>query len=51
MRTVVIHDYENVRLVTLWETARDDLPSLVPVLQRILEHERDEEMGATWLDS
>jgi uncharacterized protein with HEPN domain len=39
MRNVVIHDYDNVRLITLWETARDDLPPLVPILQTILDHE------------
>lgn len=41
MRNVVVHNYDNVRLVTLWETVRDDLPPLVSVLQDILEREAD----------
>lgn len=41
MRNVVIHDYDNVRLVTLWETIRDDLPVLVPILHDILDHETE----------
>jgi uncharacterized protein with HEPN domain len=39
MRNVVVHNYDNVRLVTLWETARNDLPPLIPILLNILEQE------------
>jgi uncharacterized protein with HEPN domain len=40
MRNVLIHDYPGVNLTIVWETARDDLPPLVPMLREILERER-----------
>jgi uncharacterized protein with HEPN domain len=39
MRNVVAHDYRRVSTLILWETAADDLPSLVPLLREILERE------------
>jgi uncharacterized protein with HEPN domain len=45
MRNVVVHDYDNVRLVTLWETVRDDLPPLIPILQGILDRESASDTG------
>jgi uncharacterized protein with HEPN domain len=41
MRNVAVHDYDNVRLVTLWETVRDDLPPLIPILQEMLDRESE----------
>ena len=43
MRNVVVHNYDNVRLVTLWETARNDLPPLIPIPREILDREVEEE--------
>jgi len=43
MRNVVVHNYDNVRLVTLWETALNDLPPLIPILREILDREVEEE--------
>ncbi len=37
MRNVVAHEYDRVRLVTIWATIHNDLPPLVPLLQRVLE--------------
>ncbi len=39
MRNVVVHEYSGIDLVIIWETATGDLPPIVPLLQRILEHE------------
>jgi uncharacterized protein len=39
MRNVLIHNYPDVNLTVVWETARDDLPPLVPMLREILERE------------
>jgi uncharacterized protein with HEPN domain len=36
-RNVVVHEYFGVDLAILWETARDDLPPLRPLLERILD--------------
>jgi uncharacterized protein with HEPN domain len=35
MRHVLVHDYETVRLDTLWRTIIDDLPPLVVPLRRL----------------
>ncbi len=40
MRNVMVHDYLHVVVKTVWDTLRDDLPPLVPVLREILERER-----------
>jgi uncharacterized protein with HEPN domain len=36
MRNVVVHEYSNVRLATVWSTLRHDLPPLVPLLETLL---------------
>ncbi len=36
MRHVLVHDYDTVNISTLWLTLQQDLPPLVPKLQRIL---------------
>src|SRR6266511_1146100 len=44
MRNVVVHDYSGVNLLTIWETAHNDLPvltaSLDPVIQGFLREEQ-----------
>ena len=37
MRNVIVHEYFGVNPDILWGTVRDDLPSLVPTLSRMLE--------------
>ncbi|GET44034.1 hypothetical protein MiSe_88600 [Microseira wollei NIES-4236] len=39
MRNVVSHEYFQVNLSRVWQTIQDDLPSLVPQLQEVLETE------------
>lgn len=36
MRNIIVHGYFAVQLEVLWDTARNDLPSLVPALQAAL---------------
>jgi uncharacterized protein with HEPN domain len=36
MRHVLVHDYDRVDLAVLWQTIVDDLPPLVPELERML---------------
>lgn len=40
IRNVVVHEYFGVDAEILWQTARDDLPPLLPLLERVL-HEAD----------
>jgi uncharacterized protein with HEPN domain len=42
IRNVVVHEYFQVGLAVLWKTVKEDLPALVPHLERILS---DEEPG------
>lgn len=37
MRNVLVHEYDDVRLDVVWDTLRQDLPPLVPLLTKILE--------------
>src|SRR4030067_2374944 len=37
MRNVMIHEYDDVDLVIVWETAQRDLPSLINSLEKIVE--------------
>jgi uncharacterized protein with HEPN domain len=37
MRDKVIHSYINVNLTVVWQTVTNDLPTLLPLLQRILD--------------
>ena len=39
MRNVMAHEYFQVNLERVWETINNDLPSLVPQLQDLLERE------------
>lgn len=43
MRNVVAHEYFQVNLNRIWRTIQDDLPSLVPQLEEILDREASEE--------
>jgi len=36
MRHVLVHDYDTVKLDTVWQTVSEDLPPLVPPLRRLL---------------
>lgn len=36
MRNILIHDYDDVDTGTLWDTAQNDLPSLIARLERYL---------------
>lgn len=36
LRNLAVHEYFGVRLVTIWQTLREDLPPLVPLLERLL---------------
>jgi len=36
MRNIVVHEYFGVTRETLWKTAREDLPSIVEPLNRLL---------------
>jgi uncharacterized protein with HEPN domain len=36
IRNVVVHEYFGVDAEILWQTARDDLPPLLPLLERVL---------------
>jgi len=36
MRNVMIHEYDDVDLVVVWETVKNNLPSLIESLERIL---------------
>ena len=41
MRNIVAHDYDAVRLDIVWDTIRNDLPVIVPLLESILEQESE----------
>jgi len=36
MRNAMIHDYDDVDMVIVWETIQNDLPPLISVLESIL---------------
>lgn len=36
MRNVMIHDYDDVDMVIVWETIQNDLPPLISALESIL---------------
>lgn len=40
MRNIVIHEYHGVNLRIIWQTVTDDLPSIVPLLSKILEESK-----------
>lgn len=37
MRNIVVHEYHGVNLNIIWQTITDDLPPLVPHINKILE--------------
>jgi uncharacterized protein with HEPN domain len=37
MRNVLIHDYAGVNTKIVWDTCKNDLPSLKPVIQKLFE--------------
>lgn len=39
MRNIIAHGYFAVQLEVVWDTARNDLPALVPALQTALANE------------
>lgn len=41
MRNVVTHEYFQINLRRVWQTIQEDLPSLIPQLQEVLEHQAD----------
>lgn len=43
MRNVATHEYFQVNLSRVWATIQEDLPSLVPQLQEVLESETEAE--------
>lgn len=43
MRNVVTHEYFQINLRRVWQTIQEDLPSLMPQLQEVLESEADTE--------
>ena len=36
MRNIMIHEYDDVDLVIVWETVNNDLPPLIDALEKIL---------------
>ncbi len=36
MRNIMIHEYDDVDLVIIWETVNNDLPPLIDALEKIL---------------
>lgn len=42
LRNVIVHEYESLDLGTIWSVLEDDLPPLVPLLERILSEEPGE---------
>jgi uncharacterized protein with HEPN domain len=43
MRNVATHEYFQVNLSRVWATIQEDFPSLVPLLQEVLERETEAE--------
>jgi uncharacterized protein with HEPN domain len=43
MRNFAVHEYWGVELRTIWKTIQDDLPPLVPGLNKIIDSEKDQE--------
>ncbi|MDO8636299.1 MAG: DUF86 domain-containing protein [Dehalococcoidia bacterium] len=37
MRNILVHEYESIDLKIVWDTAKSDLPLVVPLLQAVLE--------------
>lgn len=43
MRNFVIHQYGVVNLATIWQTVREDLPTLTPLLEAMLRDQQEPE--------
>ena len=43
MRNFAVHEYWGVELRTIWKTIQDDLPPLVPSLNRVIDSEKEQE--------
>ncbi len=43
MRNFAVHEYWGVELRTIWKTIKDDLPPLVPGLNKVIDSEKDQE--------
>ena len=41
MRNLMIHEYDDIDLVIVWGTAKNDLPPLIESLKKILKQEDD----------
>jgi uncharacterized protein with HEPN domain len=41
MRDKIIHDYSEVRLITLWQTSQDNIPDLIAKMTTIINHQED----------
>ncbi|MDF1536878.1 MAG: DUF86 domain-containing protein, partial [bacterium] len=41
IRNIVVHEYFGVSIPIIWKTVQEDIPSLTPLLQEILEENRD----------
>ena len=39
MSNILVHEYESIDLKIVWNTAKDDLPLIVPLLRAVLESE------------
>jgi uncharacterized protein with HEPN domain len=42
MRNFAVHEYWGVETRTIWKTIREDLPPLLPVLNQVIDSEKDE---------
>jgi uncharacterized protein with HEPN domain len=42
MRNFAVHEYWGVEIRTIWKTIQDDLPPLLPGLNRVSDTEKDE---------
>lgn len=43
MRNFAVHEYWGVELTTIWKTIQDDLPPLIPSLNRVIDSEKGQE--------
>ncbi len=41
MRNFAVHEYWGVELPTIWKTIHEDLPPLIPLLEKILPQQKD----------
>jgi uncharacterized protein with HEPN domain len=41
MRDKIIHDYSEVRLITLWQTSQDNIPDIIAKMTTIINPQED----------